>query len=1201
MKTNVTALNVAMNAATANTVVANLNPNDVDFAMNFDFLTNEEIYLEGAKRLTDEVKDDLRNRDVESKKALQGVIRRLDSYVQALTLYRQVGSHAKELGLQRQLVVALLTFTKGWDAVIKTSSERFVPTVVTEANKKSYDKGDKTYKDYYVDVVKYFLSKAAPAKVKYYAEFLAMLTWGITNLHNAYRIVTDEEINNMRGEAYKAHLRAKKYVGLPEETPITLEVGRSGIYMKAKPGAEIRYVPGNLVTKITRHHSYLLTKDEILTGLFNIHSRIRMHAKTEAVIEGKKQTLYSDYNVNPMGGVLSKVFLLKASNLDFSKLVEPGKEEYQKVVSVNKVGKVETVSLPTDNPTLRSAYLDSGLVSSSEAVAGYIAPLKTIEGLGAVAKIYGEKYFISLEEINKAAARNQKLNLGKGWNIGAVPVRVVFSTEKYFHVVGGKVVETAMDNVTMKKAMHDFGPSTLLLTEHYARRIGGLNRITSTMSQGGLKVATNFHKDFCEYNITGPNAFKGGIFAAMMLFAQQEGKIFSMEKLVNLGPEHIDQVVKTVISRLKTVEFNGYEVQVMDLVIDMKITNPYTVESFKYADEDLYEMEEQIDLEAEMDYVVNSANQKTSALRDYVMHRLVNEPDFMVGDWIEEQLAKGTIVLKKIATRLTASSYESIALWHGNAAAEAIMKFLAESMDYSNKVEKRTTTRLLRGIAKQKTKLEVNAVDLAELVKKHCGDISAHINTYPLTLKEALVTEFGFNFDCYKAHFIEVDFNGYKVAVPMFRGLLYTERKINSQLNFLATGFLKELLTAVKSFIKADDTMDIDTRAVAGEGMKLEALIQARLLGKKFGYLPAHGTYLVALNAVGMYDLPIDVLMTTNSQLFVDEEGNPVHEVLRGKYPLYHDLSMAKVSLAKYDQLGSQLMNILFAKAAFVSPDHMFSKLDDFDGDLLQVMVVCEAVLAFFKRFSNSYDKALGSVFHAGMLKEAKTSIKPSFSFTKFSMAEVQQAIINSATASKNIGIFTTAKYAIESVLNNMDTFTAVDGSEMVVTAVERNLIMGIISYLCQTESMDNMKHKGADNKDVKFLMECLNPSEIIKTFATSPADILSERKQKVAKLGSRIQHLCQEKGFKVPATFGQYMVNAIIAVADTLKDKGSYNRHLFSNNFVGDKRFAEVSENLSSGVSTNEFNLIGTLKNAKDAADMNSMYGRLLNVLTNV
>ena len=51
----------------------------------------------------------------------------------------------------------------------------------------------------------------------------------------------------------------------------------------------------------------------------------------------------------------------------------------------------------------------------------------------------------------------------------------------------------------------------------------------------------------------------------------------------------------------------------------------------------------------------------------------------------------------------------------------------------------------------------------------------------------------------------------------------------------------------------------------------------------------------------------------------------------------------------------------------------------------------------------------------------------------------------------------------------------------------------------------------------------------------------------------------------------------------------------------MGDKRFAEVSENLSSGVSTNEFNLIGTLKNAKDAADMNSMYGRLLNVLTNV
>ena len=1174
-----------------------MNTTDMILLNIFNTLSNEEIQLENDARIEKEVQAVLEDIKREGNNTLEAMFKHANGYRKAVQLLQQFhASSVDTKDVEVLLLCSMVQYTSYWDMPIDTAGQKFVHTPVTEGNK-DYIEGRKSRKDYYIDVINYFMKNTKnAATLQSYMSFLADFKWGLTNIHAKYRLLDDVTVEQkFKSEEGKKHILAKKELKIPQ-LPVKLDVTRNGVYIRAAAKTVFEYHGTDFVSTLTRHHSYLLTAGELEAGLFSIHDRVRLHTKEVVYVNGSRQTHVSVDSVEPKGSILNKILLLKASKIDYSKLLEESKKDYLKICSISPKGRIEVIPVPTELQALKHTYLNTGLVGASEATAGYVAPLKTVPGLAALITANNVPHIYTVEEINKAMARHQKLDLGKGWDLGKVEVNVVFSLTHKYNVVDGVIVKEELAPEVVKKAVADLGPSTLLCTDDLLERIG-LCRVTSTMDQGGLKCTTNYSKKANKMNVVGPNAFKGGILNAALIKMREMGKDIPLEMLAKQGQGTLDQLACLAVNQLETIEFNGYEVQVLKVNVDIKITNAYTVEAFRFKEEDLTMVQEQIELQETIDTVVSSANQRQSAMRDYILNRVVTEPSFKAMKWIEENLANGNIVRKELDTRVSSSAHQVMNAWHGMEGPVALIRELINGMSRKDLIIKETAVNLLKGRTNRPI-ARVNAETIAEILINNCSVISENVNTYPEIVLEEVNRLLGNPMECYAPEFIEIRFGDKVVKFPAFSGLFYVEQQVKTPGKILATGLFKELLTAVKDFITSEDKHTIATNSIVGAGHKFEAIIQSQLLGKSFGYLPGEGTYVVAINPIGEYDRNISDVYTTNPQILVNRAGRDVTQALRSKYPLYHKLAAAKVGIKQHD-FGSSLLNMIFEKAGIVTAEHMFSHLDDFDGDLFQLLLLSDETLDLFNDYSDAYDAELGAAFRKGAIKEGHASIKHSFSFKGHTMTQVQDAIIASATASRNIGFFTATSYKLGAAMEGMDVFTTVTGTEVKLTSHCKEVILNFINYLCQVESMDNMKQKGSSTTDM-FIMECIAPNNIKKLInGVDEQEVPRKLNEFVTIVGGRLQAVIKEEGFDLPLDFGTFMAEVVLAVGLEINTRGTHVINIFSDSYQT-RRYTEVMEGLSENAGNvgNEYNLINSFISTKSSADSKSMYNVLLKEL---
>lgn len=1173
--------------------------------------TKEEVQLTKNALLEQALKDMMSEYNTAEAEVLGQNMAKVNGAVQAVRLLRAFQAVKGEQAMYVQLIRALLVHTRYWDAAVKTNALGFTETRVIRADdetRKAYHEGRKTYANYYEETLKFFMATAEGKIREAYEGMLKDFQQALA-LHNGHRIMSNTDVEAQFTNSYTRNkVLAKKFVSeLAVPQMVQLRVTNSGVRMMAKPGVVFNYAGETISTVTTRQHDYPLTVEEVNKGLFTVVDRICFHLEYE--FEGK--TLLSSRPTYPMGSKLNGVFLMKASNLDYGVLLESGKEQYRKIVSVAPNGTLSAVENPMGNSSIRYSYPEVGVASSSDTLAGYIAPLVDIDNLLVVNKDNaGNVRVYSQEGINKAMARHKGMNnTNKGWNMGSIDVNVVFSTKEYLTMDADfNIKAIPMDKTVMAKAVHDFGPSPLLLCKEEFLRAGH-GRVVSTMAQGGLKAVTNYSSLAPEgLNFTGPNAFKGGILAAALLTwnAHQAEK---MDMAMLIGRQDlVDMVVKHAVSKLIPMEFNGYIVQVLPVTIEYRMTTPYTIDAFKLKEENLWEADEQIDLQAEMDAVVSSANQKVSSLRERLFRQIMADRNFKAVEELYSGVMDGRYVAKELGSRITATAWDSLAVWNGQEPTTTLMDELVEKLteNFADRKVKRTAMRLATGKAKNHILAQVDATVLAEVLRNYCPTTLANtINTYPTEVLKEINKLLGNPMACRGAKFVEINFDGIKVLFPMLSPLFYVERECKAPGKFLATGMLKDLLTALKGFLKSDTTASIHQDSIKGQGMKLRARIQSQLLGKNLGYLNVDGTYLAATNVIGMYDMPVDAIFTTNQDLLWDKDGKPVTQILRGKYPLYHDRTMSRVDLVEIT-LGDDMIDFAMLKAAFVHHIQMFAKGDDFDGDLLQTLIASLSTIKMFERF-NAYDNIAGRFFKRSARKEGETSINTELTFHTYTVEEVKDAIVASATASRNIGLFTTLKNRVEAILAGLTEFTGVNGQLNTMDDKQRAEVNQFMAFLCQTESMDNMKQK--DGKSLDFIMNLLAVHKIknIKgANGSTDADSVNDARITYARnVANRVAEVVAEEGIEVDTMFPIYFVDVMFYAADQANSVGTRNLDFFRNALVDIKFNNEIANVLKAGTlaidTAFECDMAGTAVNLDKAADAHSMSARLLRKLAQV
>lgn len=1065
--------------------------------------------------------------------------------VRAFNLYRSTLTMGNSEGLRKQVLRATLEFTKWWKARFRMNTKGRVVTPVSD--NAEYRANKKTRQAYYRDTLSYLVS----LDNDHVAQLIADFDWGVENILNQYRILTDEDINN--SDEFSKRNLALTYVSEVQE-PVQLSVTARGLIMSVSKGTDFEMTDGSIVT-IPRDQRFALSVQDVKNDILTIMNRVAIHKEHSFVDDfGRECTYFDEKEINVKGSVLNKLFLVKFNSISLDKLLTSS--TMKKIVSVTSTGNVKEVQYPT--VAISGTYLETGIVSTQEALHGYVDVKRDVTNLIQFSK---RGIALSTDAINKAIARNDKQEKDV-WLIGTHKIFVVW-------------------DATSNKDFQDFGPGSMVVPESFINKYG-LCRITTRMAQGGLKCTTNFVKGN-EHLVVGPASFKGGVVAALMLKGAF-GKLDTMEKLnASIQTGNFNSYVNMVESNLESIQFNGRELKGIFVDVELNITNAYTVEDYIYAGEEA-EIDVVDELTGYAEDVLAISNRSPKSFRNNVMHRVVTEKDFEVVPYLQALLEDGVITEKPSITRHTASVFQSIAQWHGVEHAERLIDSLVARQHGSNAMAKRLAFALLKN--QYNVTAEVDASEIANILMTESKiaqmDLYDDVDTYPLTVLEALhelcnVTVEYEEGEEYEVQHVAINFDGNIVYVPTTRGFFYLSEHENNR-TFTATRFVKNILSAVKGFIaKGEANYHIVRNNMSRSAEYLAASVQSQLLGKRFGYLETKGSYQIMLNLIGKDQHKASVYVTDITRFGgKDSKALNVNGI---KHPAYFKDAAAGYTMNQID-LGSDVVNFAMKKAAFMSTYTIMVMENDVDGDAHQ-FTNDGYVLPWFKGPSQEFN----GVEFTNFLKKEQSGNKLNKSVTvnTSTMQEVHEALFASGNAKANIGLFTSIKYKYEAVLQGVESFVGTNGKEYTLTAEDRYMITNTLARLCQTEAMDNMKQSGRD----EFIMPLVAPHKFTSMKAMNNKSVDQLRKAHIDKVTGMLDVAVDK--WNVDEDFATMMVEALNHAATLIEAQGINTLNVFNNRATGEKRFNEIANGES------KFDYRGAMVSMFAGADNCSLYTYLV------
>lgn len=1067
---------------------------------------------------------------------------------------------------KHQVLYAIMSVTKYWNFNVRTNSKNFVFTPVTIGNE-DYQMGRKTRAMYYRDSLEYVITQAGHDASK----ALEVFDEGVNRVLSKFRLMTDTEINeskNLTDEAKTNQLKLR-LVTPYTKSGVSLILTRNTVLMVLAKGAMIN-IGDNIQFTNKRERRFSISGKDMTNGVLEVLDRVVIHPSFIVDNNGRNETVYSSNPVE-VDGILNKLFMIKLNKLSFDKLFTSTTK--RKIVTINENGKLKDLEHPA--AMIPGTYLESGFVSSSEAISGYIDEAKDVAGLAQFIRNPLNNDIVSVlsvENINKAVSRNDKLEKDT-WLLGK---------EKCFVVL----------DATSFQNFNDFGPAPIIANEALIKRVG-LSRITSRMANGGIKAVTNYHPSNANGPvIVSPAAFKGGLLAALMLVVFK--KDVPLSDLARVQPEKIKLAIDFLESQATTIEFMGRELKGFFVDLDLNVSNAYFVEEWKYTGEDVdcNELKELLDRSED---IFEQGNKTPSALRDKVMSMVVADKNFSAVEYIHNLVAEGTVVAKKPTTRYTASLFSQIAQWHGIDKAEQLVDSLIKRLPKEEKASKKIAMTILRG-EKNPTNLisSVTIEEVSNIVISVFAETQRlpleDVDTYPISVFERLtdLLNQGKELITNKDTYFKVIFGNEEVILPANK--MFYDHIDNREGSFLASGLMKDLLIAAKGCIEVTDKgMKFNSTSVTGEGMKLEATIQNRLFGKNLGYIETTGTYQIMLNKLGKPLHRDEVLMTELSLFNLEGTVGKLNSV---KHPAYFKDASASFTVTK-TSFGDSLIDFAFRKAAFMSTFTIMVTEDDVDGDARQ--------------FSNDgYNlpsfvgpaKEFNGTSFLNFIKDEQEGCKlinKTLNVKSTNMKEFHDALQGASSAKANIGMFTASKYKYEAILPSLvgKVFEGTDGNFYNVTDESVYMICNTLSRLVQTEAMDNVKQSDQSGFHKEFISVLAAPHKFTTALRVGPNDnVLDVRNDYVISLATRLDREILVD-WNVPSDFGMTMAQALCQAALIIEAKGTKYMDVFSARFNA-KRIEEVTTNLITKSCDNEYSLVGY--DLTDSGDSSSMYAYVLN-----
>lgn len=1134
------------------------------YDLNVVALQQEDYLLATKTKIAKAIESVAEQAKSDSATELQYAVNKAVGFVNAIKFLKQFDSASPEA---MQIVRAILEYSR-W---FKGTHDKFLRGQTPVTQRLNYVA---TTQQYLRDTIEWYMGENNfPSAV--IEGLLAEFDWGVNNILSKFRCQTDEELEGFRGtRTFNVDkVLALTYIA-PSTEPVKVLIRSAAVVLHVQAGTKIGLSDNSVIT-IDRSRSVGITVSDVANGYIRAVDRVYMHREFIFDDNGRPESRYNANEAFVSGSVFNKVFLIKNNKLNLDPVLENPLKG--KVVFIEKgTDRLKDLPYPAaPNSRGRTGLFNvygniSGLVGPTEASAGIIIQLSDIKSL----INFKDDAAFTVEDIHKAIARAEKLEKEKGWEMGVIQTFVPFDVTRQGNEETNRILSTGV--VVMAKE-----PVTRF----------GMGRVVSKFFQGGVKASTLVEKgwseNYPECALIGANAFKGGFIGLLSAMGHQ----LDVADFINSDTargyyNHIQQY-------LTTVEFLGETLEGMWINVPYRMTNAITAEQYRYASESQDSDYTLLQRVATMSDVQNVPN----GLRDNLMDRAVKDVSFNMADTLVSMLTDGTIEAKAPHTRHAVSMFQTMAMMHGYAETTKLIKACIRTMPrgHANKalaVSYITNNCKVVGTASAKV--------IADLMIKHAiendREILQDVNTYPKALLDDMLQMFKHKDSPQSSQeWIEVNFKGTEVNVPT-HGFLYTSQDgIGTETLFTATGFLKEVLEAVKksietvisaagnvSYVVKESRLDV-------EGLYLDAKLQSRLLGKNFGYIYTHGSYQLMLPTLDR-SLPVHGFQVTDLEMFnhadalYDEDSNTIR-VNGVKYPAYFKDAFAGYILSEFST-GYADIDFLMKKAVFMNVETIHIMRNDCDGDLHQIT----SDPYHMPLFVGPAGEFNGKSFIKYMEKELSGN-KLNFNVVahKNSMYDVQLAILESGTAAANIGKYTATKYTYESLFPSVRSFTNTVGKEVKVTRDFASQAIATIAYLCQSEAMDKVKRDGGTI--IENIMDLLHPTKMVRFFDSSESTADQARASYLAKVVKRLESLFKEEGWDVKDTFASEMVEVLhhLATLNTIEMTGATN--LFNARCVNEKRFTEISENIFNTTTNCVYSFKGKFKEMEESQDSRSMY----------
>lgn len=1000
-------------------------------------------------------------------------------------------------------------------------------------------------------------------------------TWGVENILRKYRTMTDEQIENRRG-IDKDMVKARIY--LQEiEAPIQVVVTRYAVLLTAVAGESIMSNQG-IVTTFKTTSSVGLTAMDVKSKLVQLMNNVHIHKEVRIIdTNGREAIRYNENEVVIEGSLFNKVFLIKHNKISLDRLnVDSNKH----LVLANVNNGLHTIEFPALPTKLGNVYAQtSGLVDPTEARNGIITV--GLSNINNLVEFVNDTAF-TLENINKAVSR---LKLEKQtWSAGTQRIFVVY-------------------DATTEELNNLLGTGSIYVPKSFLERYM-LCRVTTKMGNGGIKSVTNYLPGNEKF-IVGPAAFKGGFNGMVSAL----GVSIAPSRYVDLDHKSVKAIKTLIESKLEKEFINGVAVKGLWIEVELNISNAIGVEDFKRSDEAYSEIAASFDASLKRaSALVDSAVEK-NGLRDQLMDRSVSEEGFSMVNAICEGLSNGTIVRKPNTTRHAVSLFQTAVQWYGKSTVMGLIDSIVDRMS-SNMGSKKLAAQFLTDEMDTKGSM-VSVKAVAEKMISICQEerrvIDRNISTYPIALRDYLLEEFEVVFSANEqraeVEWSTVTFNGTKVNVPSNDFFYNKEQGNENEYTFLANGFMKDFLDAVKTIITVEydkenntvESYNINMNSMSGAATRLEAIIQSRILGKAFGYLKTIGGYQVMLPSSFNDQQDYEVFVTDVSRFIADNDDMNQWNAdgslaLNGvKYPAYFRQAFAGYNMSEVS-FGDDVVDFALQKAVFMTHHSIMIMQNDCDGDA-HCFSNDGYQLPLFEGPANDFNGISFTSFVEDEQDGNKIKMKAT---QESSMVQVQQAIYQAGNAQSNIGLFTSTKYVYEVVLEQVSSFIGTDGNIYELDTVTRNQILSTLAYLCQVEAMDNVKQEGEKSKSI---MDGIAYGKLRSIKGTDTKSVEQVRSEIAKSLIASVKNFLVKANWNVNIDeFATIMVQSLVYASSLTSDLLAHT--IFQDRAVKEKRFDSILA-LELGESVREtYNFKGRFDNVSSSIDSESMYAYVAKVL---